>query len=84
MKLENAIKKVSKLATVSYDEKRNEYFAVLNNDVIVFGSYSNSFGNDVDFVSVRNVNNIEDSQTDYFPQYYCKNISHAIRLATAC
>ena len=76
MKIENAIKKLSKLGNVEKN-KNGQHWIKFNNHVISFWVQD---GN-VHCINCRHENDINDTQSDYFAGIYCDNISEAIRLA---
>lgn len=80
MKIENAIKKLSKLTKVEKGDN-NQYYAILNGTVISF--YKNGGGSDQAICfHTKRVGEQSDSMTDYFPGSFHNNLTQAINSAT--
>ena len=76
MTVQNAIKKVSKWAEVK--ENNGAYVARKGNKEIEFRG--NGWTDDVATIRVRNINDLDEVQSDYSAGVYCDNIAQALRI----
>ena len=81
MKLENAIKKLSKFGKVQ--NQGALYFAKVNNSIVEFmrnGAIEADYG--ITCIRTRSVRDNDDLMTDYFAGVWCDNLTQAIKMAT--
>ena len=81
MKLENAIKKLSKFGKV--ENAGALYFAKINNSIVEFmrnGPIEADYG--ITCIRIRSVRDNDDLMTDYFAGTWCKTLTQAIKMAT--
>lgn len=82
MKLENAIKKLSKHGEVK--QNGGSFWAEVNNHVIQFMANGRiEEGRHIICLRVRNKKDHDDSMTDYCAGVWCDNMSQALRIAGA-
>ena len=77
MTLENAIKKLSKVAKI--ETNGLHYWGQIGGHMVEF--MKNSVG-DISCIRVRGVRDEDDIMTDYFAGVWCDNLSQAIRIAS--
>jgi len=80
MKLVNAIKKLSKYGEVRVNGQ--EHSTIINGIEVSFmvnGRIEDDYG--ITCINVRNINDENDSMTDYCAGTFCDNLTQAIRMA---
>jgi hypothetical protein len=80
MTITKAIAKIEKKLNVKVQKLDQLYFAAYGARTISF--YQNGRGEDITCIKTNNVNDPEDSMSDYFPGNYHDNISQAIRFVS--
>lgn len=79
MKTTNAVKKLSTVTEVKQDGQ--QYSGVIGRYVVTF--FQNGCSDEITCISTRRVNDLPDSMTDYFPQFYHDSLTSAIKYAVA-
>ena len=81
MKLENAIKKLSKFGKV--ENVGSLYFAKINNSIVEFmRNGSIDAGYNITCIRMRLASDCDDSMTDYCAGTWCKTLTQAIKMAS--
>lgn len=81
MKLQSAIKKLSKLTKV--EKNGGQYSGVINGNVIEFRACNSSYEDTgITCIRVRGIKDEDDIMTDYFAGVWCNNLSQAIKMAS--
>ena len=81
MKLQTAIKKLSKLTKV--EKNGGVYSGRINNNVVEFmACNSREEDTSITCIRVRGIKDEDDNMTDYFAGVWCNNLSQAIKMAS--